>query len=163
MSEDHQIAIIQVDAFMEQAIQLADVLGRVPTTEIVEVLSSAWAQEVGWKTITEGTAYHLQLAENVGMEFQVGEDGAVRLVRRASDRVEETLRGERTEELERLLVEIQPAYNLAFNDVIGRALILALPRQAAELGYQIVEQQEAFEEETHVYDLELKMYVYENV
>lgn len=163
MSEPCQIAIVQVNAIQEETLQLDEVIGRVPTAEIVEVLNSDWAKENGWQALIEGKSYLRQLAGNVGMEFQIETDGDVKLKRQISEMMRSDLSVEGKKRLQRMLDEVQSEYNLAFNEVIGKALILALPRQAAELGYEVVEENQHFDQQTQVIDMELKMRVYQFV
>jgi F420-dependent methylenetetrahydromethanopterin dehydrogenase len=166
MSNNHVIAIVQVNAFVEEELVLDEIMGRVPTAEIIEVLESEWAKREGWQIIEKSKIYTRQFNEYVSMELQIGEGKETRLVKRAFDEVNETLEAKKEQELSRLIEETESAYNLAFNDVYGRALVQALKNHAVkEPGYEIIEKDESLDEMLHVYDLELKLKVevYESV
>jgi hypothetical protein len=160
MSQHHQVAMVQVNAFQHETVQLAEVMGRVPVTEIVEVLESQWGRDNGWHSVGAG-AYERVLVHGIAMRFEIDAEGEVALKRRGSAYVEQSVGAARHAELERLIAEVEPEYNLQFNHVLSRALLLALPRQAEELGFGIVDTTEEYEPNSVTYDLELKLQVHE--
>ncbi len=163
MSEQYKIVMVQVDAAQEETIRLADIMGHIPTSEVKEVLNSQWAREKGWKTVVRDRQYRLEIPAKVrtkvGMEFFIEEKGDVRLKRLAESSV--ALGNERSEKiaLANLLEGLTDQYNLAFNEVLGRAIAKSLEHRAQELGYKIVDRQ--MHQQDHIIDMELKMNVYE--
>lgn len=165
MSQHHQVVTVQVDAFEVEELRMADVMGRVPQAEIVEVLGSEWARREGWTVVQPGALYRRVIGDGVQMEFQVGDDGEVTLRRSLSESVSadesgiEAARVLRRTELTGRLLAARPAYNRVFNEVAARALALALPKQAERLGYVVVEQQTRVEQEPHIIDVVLKLHI----
>ena len=163
MSESHRIVMVQIDAVKEETIRLADIMGHIPTSEVKEVLNSPWAREKGWQTMEKDRQYRLEIpakvGTKVGMEFHIEENGDVRLKRFARSSV---ARGKAQSEkiaLAQILGGIADQYNLAFNEVLGRAIAKSLEHRAQELGYEIVDHQT--HQQDHIIDMELKMNVYE--
>nr|VFJ42631.1 MAG: hypothetical protein BECKFM1743A_GA0114220_1000110 [Candidatus Kentron sp. FM]VFJ43340.1 MAG: hypothetical protein BECKFM1743C_GA0114222_1000110 [Candidatus Kentron sp. FM]VFK05502.1 MAG: hypothetical protein BECKFM1743B_GA0114221_1000110 [Candidatus Kentron sp. FM] len=141
MSSPQQITIVQVNAAQQETIQLADVLGRVPTDEIREVLGSQWAKDKGWQQVKENSGelvYQRQITETVGMSFRIADSGEVRLERRTGavgvkNGQAETERAKH----ENALKTAENDYNLAFNEILAEALVKAVPNRAKELGYLV--------------------------
>lgn len=163
MSESYRIVMVQVDAVKEETVRLADIMGHIPTREVTDVLNSQWAREKGWQTKVKDRQYCLEIpakvGTKVGMEFHIEENDDVRLKRFAESSV--TPGKAQTEKiaLAHLLEGIEEQYNLAFNEVLGRAIAKFLLNRARDLGYEIVDQQ--MHEQDHIIDMELKMNVYE--
>lgn len=158
MSEEHRIVMVQVNAVEEETLRLADIMGHVPTREVVEVLDSQWARQKGWKTSIKGREYRLQLSEKVAMEFLIEENGEVKLKRVAASKVEESQIFSKKKVLESLLKKVKEQYNLAFNEVLGMAIAKTLSNRAKDIGYVV---DEKLHEQDHVIDMELKINVCE--
>jgi hypothetical protein len=159
VSQHHQIVLVQVDAVREEVVRLADFMGKVPTAEIIAVLESEESVHEGWKTLEAGRVFSREIKAELSMEFHLDPDGEVRLVRRISRKgVDSRQRSQEEQRLEKLLAEAAPQYNLAFHSVIGKALVKALPSLAESVG-QVVGSVKTLDDNTHVYDLELKIHV----
>src|ERR1044071_165428 len=160
MSSHHQVSLVQVNAFREEIVELSKVFGRVPVQQIKEVLDSAWARKVGWARLGNGNIYSLNLRHNIVMEVAFDEFDEITISRKVSGFVDRERQHEHSLQLEKWITEVEPEYNLRFNEIVGKAFMVALPEYASEFG-EVVECKERYEEEAHVFDMELKIYVRE--
>ena len=167
MSMQHQVAIVQVNAYEKETVRLAQIMDRVPSQEVMEVLASSWARQRGWRA--QNGVHVLPLPSGVSMEVSLDAGGDVTLARRASQHISHgqgvgrrraVERGARS--LEGLLERQEQAYNLAFNEVVGRAVTLAVQNEIARhQNWQVVETEQEHCEETHVVDLVVRALVHE--
>ena len=164
MSHHHQVAIVQLDAIEHERLTLDEVLGSVPVREIAEVLTSEWAIGVGWQPVGQsGQDFRRQLEPNLAINFHVDtEANEVTLERIATGHFAEnrTIQGQET--LKESLAAHRDEYNLAFHDVLGRALVAYLPRQAEKRGYTVVSCEDNLVsqgEDTHIHTMEMQVYL----
>ncbi|MCP4157610.1 MAG: hypothetical protein GY757_58405 [bacterium] len=159
MSETYRIVMVPVNAVEEETVRLADILGHIPTQEVCEVLNSQWARQKGWQTVKKDQTYMLRLPGKLKMQIKIEENGQVNLKRFAQSNVRTEDRRREKNRLEQLIKNEGRQYNLAFNEVLGRALAKSLSNRAKETGYEVVEEHQ--NTQGHVIDMELKMNVYE--
>jgi len=139
MSQPHQIAIVPVSTALNEVIHLGDVMGRVPVAEIVETLNSEWAAAQGWQAAGQ-SAYRRVINPEVTLEVHVGGEGDVtiqRLSQTSHVQADQTsaVRARQTQRLESAAEEC----DRAVNELIGQALMRALPARARELGHVVAE------------------------
>jgi hypothetical protein len=149
MSQDYEIGIVSVSTLvpvqkvLSETVQLADVMGYLPVQELREVLSSAWARGDGWQVVREGAIYRRSLARGVELQLEVSAEGTVSLRRStAAQSVAEAMAAQTEQEQAKLLASVEESYNRAVGELIGRALAQALPRLAAEQGFEVIDRRE---------------------
>jgi len=147
--------MLQVDAFAQEEIEVADVMGQPLTDEIIEVLESEWARKEGWVKDSTGK-YTNKISEHVTIEFTLGDGRSMRVRRIASDVVKSNLARTRSHELEGELAEVRDRVNEKVHSVLGRAIALGLKHRAKEQGYEFVENAPIYEQEGPVFEYELR-------
>lgn len=164
MSQSHQVRLIYVDAAQHDQIRLDELFGQVPQDELLEVLQSDWARQRGWQR-QEGSeeSFVRRLSNGVAVTFQVGGDGYVSVDWKASEQVREEEAAGMRQGLEHLVAASREEVNLLVHEVIGRALVLALPRVAREAGYEVISHEETYDEENVAVDMEMIVQIYETV
>ena len=164
MSQHHQVRMIHVDATQHDQIRLDELFGQIPQAELLEVLQSEWARREGWQC-QEGSAetFVCRLSNGVAVTFQVGDDGYIAVDWKASEQVREDQAAGKRQGLEHLVAASREEVNLRVHEVIGRAMVLALPRVAREAGYEVISHEETYDEESVAVDMEMAVQIYETV
>lgn len=139
-----------------EILQLGDFLGRVPVREVVEVLDS-WGVKEGWVPVEPGRIYRRGFAGGVEVEMRIGDDGTVRLVRRASDQVVSEQADARAAELAAAVRQAQPQVIQSLHAVAVRAIGKAIPHQIGSIKGVVLKTVE--EELAHRYVVETYAYV----
>lgn len=163
MSNNRQITV-EINLVRQNVIELDNVFGEVPVQQIVGILESEWAEGQGWRVETPGQTYVRDFSKHTTVEFNIDQDGRIRLVRRATDQVASDMQADRQEQLERELSGIQEEYSVALHDVLSRSLVAAMPVRAREFGNVVgVQRSSAEQEANHTYFMEVRLQVQEFV
>jgi hypothetical protein len=160
MSQPHQIAIVPVSTALNEVIHLADVMGRVPVEEMVEVLNSQWAAARGWRRVAaRQDTYQRTVNQDVTLEVRVGGEGDVTIQRLSQTRQVASDQAARVgAEQQQQLQSAAEECDRAVNELIGQALMRALPVRARELGYHVVTEQ-VVQQQGAVYEMVLQVEV----
>jgi len=153
MSQPHEVAIVQVSSLQEETIRLADLLGRVPVPELVEVLDA----DPHWQAVQAGRVYRRQLRREIGMEVRIDASGEVLIRRRISESVTEGSEEAVRLRQEELLRQVEHEYKRVVNELVAHTLVRALPNRAREMGYIVKELPAEARVEEHVVEVVLEL------
>lgn len=159
---DQRISVVYVDVSEFEKIRLDELFGHVPTEELLEVLQSLTQDDSRWNERSEH-AFVCTLSNGVKLDFVVGEEGYIELTRSSAEHVESRQEQGAREKLRQKVAQVREEANLVVHGVIGRALALALPRVALKEGYEIVSESETVDNDVHVIEKEIRLYVPETI
>jgi hypothetical protein len=147
MSQDYDVVpptpdFVTVSSSPEREVsRLAELFGRVPVTEVLQVLDSEWAVERGWTAVSTGSHYQIALENGVAQNVVVHADGNVTLERSVPQvTVAYAAAGETQAQHSALLAAAAGPGNLAFYQVVARGIRYALPNRARQLGWEVTEE-----------------------
>lgn len=155
MSTPRQVSYVQVNAYEEGSLTLGEIMGRAPVREIRELLDSDEFQQKGWSKSGDNSytrTIHDTRDRKESIEVRIdGEE--VHISRKVSGRVP---RGGSVS------ANIEQAYNLGVNELLGKAAFLSMTRQIVNLGCEIVEEPIAeVSNRGRMIDISMKVKVFE--
>ncbi len=147
--------IVTVDAFLQEKIELQNVLSEDMQATLIDVLRDE-GSALGWNQ--SGSLYENTIHPEVTVSIDTSQSPLV-IRRRASSRVEESLRGSTQSQLDSLLDQIKPQYEQALNKLWDHCFSRAIEHAAEKVG-AVVKRVEEHNQNLELHTLHIYVHSY---